>query len=373
MSLRFFVAIKMRLWYIENEVNDMDKISAVDKNFSVNTNIKIDGIEFYDVKKHPFEIYGVFFENGKFRRMDEQVAKSVSDGVHFLHSNTAGGRVRFKTDSSYVAIHVAMPNVCKSPNFAMAGCSGFDLYVRENGKDVYYKTYIPPFEIVDSYEGVVDFGGSSLREITINFPLYSDVAELYIGLDKNAKILSPTPYTRQKPIVYYGSSITQGGCASRPGMSYQSIISRRFDTDYINLGFSGNAKGETEMAEYIKNLDMSVFVYDYDHNAPDVDHLKKTHKPMFDMIRNANPNLPIIIVSRPERHNAHIAEMFGVIKETYDIAKQNGDKNVYLINGADLMLPAENEGTVDGIHPTDFGFSLMAKGIGDVIGEIFGR
>ena len=98
----------------------------------------------------------------------------------------------------------------------------------------------------------------------------------------------------------YGSLITQGGCASRHGMSYQSIVSRKFNCDYINLGFSGNAKAEDEITDYIKNLEMFVFVLDYDHNAPTVEYLKNTHEKMFKAVRDAHPDIPVIMMSRPK-------------------------------------------------------------------------
>lgn len=209
--------------------------------------------------------------------MPENIARGVSEGVYVLHSNTAGGRVRFVTDSPYIAIYAKMDGLGKMPHFALTGSIGFDLYV-----DNYYtNTFVPPFDIKDGYESIFEFEKKEQREITIDFPLYSNVNELYIGLQEDSFLAEAKPYKNVKPIVYYGSSITQGGCASRPGMSYQAIISRIFNYDYINLGFSGSAKAEDEMIEYIKNLDMSIFVYDYDHNAPTVEHLKKTHEKMF--------------------------------------------------------------------------------------------
>ena len=171
--------------------------------------------------------------------------------------------------------------------------------------------------------------------------------------------------------MYYGSSITQGGCASRPGMSYQAIVSRRFDYDYINLGFSGNAKAEDTIIDYIKNLDMSIFIYDYDHNAPTVEHLANTHEKMFKAIREAHPNLPIIMMSRPKFKLTDLEEQrLEIIKTTYNNAIASGDKNVYLITGKELTALCGNEGTVDNCHPTDFGFASMAKAVGDVIEKI---
>ncbi len=346
-------------------------ISQIDKNFKIETKIAKSDIKFYNVRLSPFEINGIFHENGKFRRMPETVAKSVSDGVHWLHSNTAGGRVRFKTNSPYIAIHAKMANLGKMPHFALAGSAGFDLYVK--GKtEKYINTFVPPYEMTDGYESVIELGGKKEREIVINFPLYSDVVELYIGISDKATLNAPTPYRIEKPIVYYGSSITQGGCASRPGCSYQAIISRALDADYINLGFSGNARAEDEMAEYVSTLEMSALVYDYDHNAPSIEHLMATHEKMFKRVRMSHPDLPIIIMSRPKYTlTADEKKRLSIIKHTYQNAKESGDKNVYFIDGRSLMSLCKDDGTVDNCHPTDLGFYSMAKAIIKTLKSIF--
>ena len=345
----------------------MVDISKIDSNFSIETKIDKEDIRFYKIDDYPFNIYGIFKENGKYRRIPECVAKSVSEGVYALHANTTGGRVRFVTDSDYIVISVKMNGGHRSPRSPLIASSGFDLYV-ENRHE---KTFVPPLDNKDGYESVCDFFEKKQREITINFPLYSDISELYIGLQENAVLKEAKPYKNAKPIVYYGSSITQGGCASRPGMTYQAIISRIFDYDYINLGFSGNAKAEDEMIEYIKNLDMSVFVYDYDYNSPSIEHLKNTHEKMFKLIRNKHPLLPIIIMSRPKYYLTDVEkDRRTIIETTYKNAISAGDKNVYFIDGQALTEFCKDEGTVDGTHPTDFGFASMANAVSKVLDEI---
>lgn len=346
-------------------------IAKTDKNFAVNSDLPFDDIQYYNCENSPIKIHGVFKENGEFRRLPQAVAKSVSEGVYSLHSNTAGGRLRFKTNSKYIALYTKMTDAGKMPHFALTGSAGFDLYVKENGVETYYKSFIPPFDISDGFESCVEFPDDSLKEVTINLPLYSSVSEVHIGIQKTAKLLPADGYKHGTPIVYYGSSITQGGCASRPGCAYQAIISRRFDADYINLGFSGNARAETEMIDYIKNLDMSVFVYDYDHNAPTVEHLEKTHEKGFLEIRKVNPSLPVIFMSRPKFSLTEEEKTrLEIIKTTYNNALKSGDKNVYFIDGKALMQLAGNEGTVDDCHPNDLGFYSMAKALGDVLENI---
>ena len=339
---------------------DIMLITEIDKNFKVDTKINKNDIVFYDVKNEPFRIYGVFYENGKYRRMRESIAKKVSEGVFHLHSNTAGGRVRFKTNSPYIAIHTKMSNVGKMPHFALTGSSGFDLYINEK----YRASFVPPFDLSSGYESIIELGDRKMREITINFPLYSDVNELYIGISKNGKIEKDEGYRIDKPIVYYGSSITQGGCASRPGNSYEAIISQKLSVDHINLGFSGNAKAEKEISSYICSLDMCALVYDYDHNAPTTQHLESTHERMLKEIRQAKPNLPIIILSRPKYILTNEEKKrLEIIKRTYENAKNNGDSNVYFIDGKALMRLCHDEGTVDSCHPNDLGFFSMAQAV----------
>ncbi len=332
-------------------------IENVDKNFKIETKIDKADIRFFNILEEPFSIHGVFHEGDRYRRMPESVAKSISEGVYSLHANTAGGRVRFKTNSPYVAISAKMDNVGRMSHFALCGSSGFDLYVNNQ----YKASFVPPFDSRVGYEGVKELDNSEMKEIMINFPLYSDVMELYIGLAEGSVIEAPTPYSNEKPVVFYGSSITQGGCASRPGNSYQGFISRALDLDYINLGFSGNAKAEDEVAEYIASLPMSIFVYDYDFNTPSYEHLVATHEKMFLKIREAHPDIPIIILTAPKFDKVGgMKRRRELIRQTYENAKARGDKNVYFISGEDLLELCGNEGTVDSTHPTDFGFFSMA-------------
>ena len=345
----------------------MKGIQEIDKNFKVETSIQKNDIEFYSIDNAPFEINGVFYENGKYRRLPEDVAKRVSEGVYRLHTNTAGGRVRFKTDSPYVAINVKMGSIGKMPHFAITGSAGFDLYADNS----YFATFVPPFDMADGYESVVELRDRKMREITINFPLYSDVCSIYVGLANDALVLPPAPYVKEKPVVYYGSSITQGGCASRPGNAYEALVTQWLNIDHINLGFSGNAKAESAISEYICGLDMCAFVYDYDHNSPTAEYLEATHERMFSEIRASHPSLPIIMMSRPKCNlTEEEKKRLESIKSTYAHALEKGDKNVYFISGAELMKLSGDAGTVDSCHPNDWGFYSMASAVRDVLKEI---
>ena len=345
----------------------MPSIYEIDKNFKIETSINKDDIVFLNPLEEPFKVYGVYYEDGKYRRMPEAVAKTVSPGVHYLHSNTAGGRIRFRTNSPYVAINAKMPFIEKMSHFAMTGSVGFDLYV----DGIYAHTYRPSFDIVDGYESVRDGLGDGMKEIVINMPLYSDVSEVYVGLKEGSDVEAPTPYKVEKPVVYYGSSVTQGGCASRAGTSYQGFVSRELDVNFINLGFSGNAYAEEPMYSYIKTLDMSVFVMDYDYNAVTVEYLDKTHERMFLAIREAQPELPIVLLTAPRAIlSQHYRDRLEIIRRTYNNALARGDRNVYLIEGPKLMEICGQDGTVDDCHPTDFGFYSMAKAVSEVLKTI---
>ena len=352
----------------------MKSIYDVDKNFAFDTNLAITGLKFYNVLEHPFSLHGVSYENGMFRRMPEKVAREVSDGVYWLHSNTAGGRVRFCTDRDYIAIHTDMPKACFMSHCALTGSACFDLYMAdENGRERFVEVFKRAVENEYGYEAVLRPTGSGMREYTINFPTYSSVNTLFIGLDEKAKVQPPKPYTTEKPVVFYGSSITQGGCASRPGSTYQSILSRRFDFDYVILGFSGSAKAEPTIIDYLAGLDMSVFVQDYDHNSPTVEYLAYTHAKLFQAVRKAHPDIPVIMMARPLFYpDADALERLAVIQKTYENAKKAGDENVYLLDGPTLMAMAGDDGLVDGAHPNDLGFASMAKAVGDVMEKIYG-
>ncbi|MBQ6876673.1 MAG: SGNH/GDSL hydrolase family protein, partial [Lachnospiraceae bacterium] len=206
----------------------MSKIGEIDKNLAVPGTIQGENLNFYNVRYDPFAIYGLLpgREGEPFRRLPLEVAEKTSPGVRALHTNTSGGRVRFKTDSSRIAIRAVMPNKCLMAHMPFLGSSGFDLYVTEGGTYLYKGSFMPPVNREGSYESLINLETREMRDITINFPLYDGVNELYIGLEPDATLEEGGTYRPEQPIIYYGSSITQGGCASRPGNSYSNIITR---------------------------------------------------------------------------------------------------------------------------------------------------
>ena len=142
----------------------MSNIFEIDTNFKVETSLNIDSIKFYNILNEPFSLFGVKYENGLQRRLPESVAKKVNDGVYNLHIHTAGGRIKFVTDSSFVAIKAVMPEIGKMPHFALTGSAGFDLYTGK--RELYTASFIPSFDMTDSFEAVHYFEGRKTREIT---------------------------------------------------------------------------------------------------------------------------------------------------------------------------------------------------------------
>ena len=338
------------------------RIEEIDKNLKVDKEIDKTGLSFYHFEDSPFKIYGNIKRgaDGLLYRLPREVAERTSPGVLTLSTNTAGGRVRFRSDTKNVAVIAKYKNVTQMPHFSVTGRRGMDLFA----DGTFVSTFIPPDDMPNlAFEAKVGVPGEKKeRDFTINLPTYENLTDLYIGIDENATLTKSTPYKNEKPIVFYGSSITQGACASRPGNTYISFLSRWLDSDFINLGFSGSAKGEEAIVEYIASLDMSVFVCDYDHNAPSPEHLEKTHLPLYRKVRAAHPDLPIIFMTRPGVLVARPLHR-KIIKKTYDIAISEGDKNVYFLDPNENMPFMADEGTVEACHPNDLGFYFMAQAL----------
>ena len=341
----------------------MRKIEEIDKNFAAKSADE-NGFVWYDCTEAPFQVYGLMHTGDCFVRMPQEVANNVSDGVASLNTSTAGGRVRFATDSWAIMIRATMHNLIKIPLFALTGSAGFDLYA----DNTHAGTFAPPMDIEDCYTATVYTDGR-MHDMVIHFPLYSGVKQLEIGIREGASLMPGAKYKTDLPVVYYGSSITQGGCASRPGNSYPAVVSRMLDCDFVNLGFSGNARGEATMAQYIAHLPMSAFVFDYDHNAPGPEHLQNTHAKMFGIIREKNPALPVIMMTRPDSFlNSTGEQNRKIIMKTYTDAVEAGDRNVFFIDGRGFVR--DGDGTVDNCHPNDLGFRYMAETVGELLKKI---
>ena len=356
----------------------MESYINLDKNMIVNTTIGDAEVTWYDVRRAPFSLHGLYEPRTEafFHRLPLDVAAATSVAVDSLSQESAGGRVRFSTDSPYIALRAKFRVVGRSSHLTLVSTAGFDLYIDGEFGSRFVKEFRMPYDMVDSYEQIVYLESETLRSYTINFPVHSVVESLEIGLKPGAALKEARPYRNVKPIAFYGSSIVHGTAASRPGYIYPSIISRTLNVDFYNIGFSGNAKGEPVLAEWMATLPMSVFVCDYDHNAPTIEHLEATHYPMYEIIREKNPDLPYIMITRPNywtmiRDQSCILKRRDIIMSSYLKARQAGDENVYFIDGMSFFVePHQYDFSMDGVHPNDAGFQRMADGIGTVIRHI---
>ena len=357
-------------------------ISQVDDNFK--STFSKNGITLYDVNEPPFALFGLYREENErdFKRLPKRVAEATdNNSVRTLYTNTAGIRLRFKTDSKRIILKCKLPSVGGGTNMPLTGSSSFDMYA--DGR--YTTVFRPGVSIDDLDDSTPDYvggytsgytfaAGGVMRDILISFPLYNDVDEVYIGLDDTARLLPADEYTYKLPVYFYGSSITQGGCASHPGASYQAIISRRLDTDFCNLGFSGGCRAEEVLGEHFASLPMSIFVLDYDHNAPDIDYLRATHYTFYELLRKKRPELPIVMISAADQFLKGYKERREVIRDSYNRAVQNGDKNVYFIDGGEIYRDfGVDYCVVDTVHPNDLGFLCMANAIEPVIKAILDK
>ena len=302
----------------------------------------------------------------EFMRLPAAVISKV-ERLKELAYNTSGIRARFYTDSCNIRIIANNGQMAQYMHLPASAHSGFDIYLN----NIFINNVRPLFEKTELDETIVLQVQKKRNLVDIYFPLYNSVKSFSFELDKGA--LFERADEPEKPVVFYGSSITQGGCASRPGNSYVNMLSTMLGRNIINLGFSGSAKGDIPIAEYIATLDIAAFVYDYDHNAIDTDWLRKTHEPFFKALREQNPELPVIMMSRPgyEKWVDIAPANTAVVITTYLNALNSGDENVYFIDGKSLFgTYGRDRCTVDGTHPNDIGFERMAESVYPVLKEI---
>jgi len=325
-----------------------------------------------------FQVNGLpwYAENGgELYRLPIKLRDTYRKEVWDLAQSPSGGRIRFRTDSSAVAIRLEYPGPPAMKNMHAFGQTGVDLYADGvyRGSAIATPEAKPGKTIEYTY-----FEGQprAEREITLYLPLYMSVKVLGIGLDAEARVQPAKPFAASAPVVFYGTSITQGGCASRSGMSYQAILARMLNLDYVNLGFSGNGRGEPELARAVASINAAVYVLDFAQNNPTVESLTQVYAPFLEVIRGAHPETPVLVITpiyAAHESWSRDARLEGMRELIRHVAAQRiaaGDRHLEIVEGTDLLGPARGDGLVDGTHPNDLGFQWMAEGLAARLAKI---
>lgn len=337
-------------------------------------------MKYFNITDEPFCLSGFPWinKNNNLCRLPVNALSMFSESIQTLAWHTSGGMVRFKTNSNNISLKVKLKECYLHPNMPMTALCGFDFYLGEGTDKRFYGSIFPQYDQWEIEEQIGDGLDKRWREWSIYLPIYCGIEDIKIGINEDAKVLPPSSFTVEKPIVFYGSSITQGACSSRPGNAYTHTVARWLDGNFIDLGFSGSAKGEEEMAELIASLDMELFVMDYDHNAPDQEHLLKTHEPFFKIIREKHPDMPVVFMTAPYYHYPMERNDYEdkdkrreIVYRTFKRAKEAGDGNVYFLDGYEFFQKSMADAcTVDNIHPTDIGMFYMAKSLYPILYDI---
>lgn len=309
-------------------------------------------------------VYG-FEVHGRFRRYTDGIVAAYPRLAEFDRRCT-GARVRFCTDSPTVKVEIKVSNQFVDRGMSFYQANAAYAYVGDYAH-ARYAALLSADNTYDSDAVSAEFANDGMNDITVFFPRNPTVEAVNVWLEDGAVLLPPTPHKLALPFVFYGSSITEQGHTATP-VAYPSLLSRFFDADFYNFGASGNALGEPEIAEYLGKIPKSVFFYDYDHNAPTAEHLRATHEAFFRIFRQHDPLSPVVMTSRPADDGPETEERAAIVKQTYENAARNGDKNVYFIDGRTLFGNVDpNICTTDRTHPNDLGHYLMAKTLAEYV------
>ncbi len=308
----------------------------------------------YDAKELTIEGKGWTDTEGFYNRLPAKAKDVVPDAVWSLSKHTAGIAIRFVTNSPRIA--ATWDGGGAMNHMAATGNSGLDLYARRDGEWVFCGVGRPKTEktTADVAKGL----GTKLTEYMLYLPLYNGTAELQLGVEPGATLAEapPRPAEKARPIVFYGTSITQGGCASRAGMCHAAILGRWLDREVINLGFSGAGKMEPAVVDLLSELDPAVYVLEALPNMT-TELVRERIQPSVRRLREAHPDTAILLVENPLLPATNPGN--AALREAFDALTKDGVKHLFYLEGADQLAGPEN-GTVDGVHPTDLGFHRMA-------------
>ena len=311
-----------------------------------------------------FPIYGKVSEktNTRYERLPSCLQGISREPVWYLGRHSAGLFIRFRSNST--SIHARWESTFNNsmPHMTDTGTKGLDLYALVDGEWRHAGCAQPQGK--KSERKIIGNMDPVEREYMLYLSLYDGVSSLEIGVDEGATLDQPAVDSpkREKPIVMYGTSILQGGCANRPGMAHSNIIGRRLDMEVINLGFSGNALLDMEIAELMASVkDPGLFVLDYAPNAY-ADMIDANGEAFFRVIRDTHPDVPVIFIE--DVIFPHTLFDKAILKEVtdknlaqrrlYEKLEKAGEKNIYYIS-AEGMIGDDGEATVDSIHFTDLG------------------
>lgn len=318
--------------------------------------------KYYQISDDIFHVHGLYWfsKNNNFHRLDNNIF--IDNHIDWLQKHSSGGYLSFQTDSTSIGVKVSLASAAYMHHMSAIGQIGLDLYVKEKNKYI----FIASTKInEDNYElTLINNFPKQLKQYRLYFPTYIELKHLEIILDKDAFITKAEPVLERK-IVCYGTSITQGACASRPGMSYSSILGRYVDYEVINLGFSGNANLHFEFAQLIPQIHgIEILIMEVEANAGAKGVLKERLEDFIKEIVTKIPNIKIFLISN---YPSPLA-LFDEKLNNRIISNRKFQKNLCLkypqmkfIDGEKVMESLNYDETVDGVHLTDLGFYMIAK------------
>ena len=293
-----------------------------------------------------------------------------SRAFNFNNRCPAGGSVTFTTDSDFIEIKISIIKLLNSQIIPLYSSAGIDVYEKTAYGEHWLGCYAPANELQTSFKCKLLHFHENPHKITIYLPSFSQIQLLQVGIQPDSHLYQPSTFKRR--IAIYGSSITQGCACSRPGLSYSNLLSRRLNCDVYNFGFSGSARGEIEIAQYIASLDLSAIILEYDHNV-DISTLKNTHYNFYFALRQNQPHIPIIMLSRTSGGLSISYEeeqtRYDIIQATFNRAKQNGDSNIFLLRGNTFFTDKEKY-FVDDRHPNDRGMNVISQKLSELLNTL---
>lgn len=301
-----------------------------------------------------------------FDRLPAKAEGSVTEKVWNLSRSATGMVARFETDATTIWVDYTLRGAqLNGVNTTPIAYSGLDLYARDSeGKWRWVKAIGPKSQTLKGE--LVGGLAPGRREYALYLPLRNGVETLSIGVAAGVE-LTPLAPRETAPIVFYGTSITHGASASRPGMVHTAILGRWFDRPVINLGFSGNGRMDAAVGELMVHLDAAVYVIDCLPNM-NAAMVREKCLPLVKQLRAAQPDIPIVLVEDRRNTNtwilpardAHHTANHVALRECFDQLKSEGVEDLYYIPG-DHLLGLDGEGATDGSHPNDLGFMRQAR------------